>query len=324
LIGCTVFSDVTATADLDGAAVPFIHYSNNLNTTGSAHMWFFVPGEASGSHTATVTFSGPVQTICGSWALSGVAQSNAVDMTADGHLESNGRSLDVFIVTAAAGEMLFGTGADNSGVPGEYNGCGGAVSTARNTHDNGFCDSGSGVPAGVNIGTFTYTADNEESGSIIALFPSVTSLRRGSSGPDVSALQKTLIAAKFLKIDAPTGYFGRRTETALKAFQKAHSLDPVGYTDHKTLALLNQGTVSTTTSAPLTGAQGDAFSHQIEMQIKSLSAQIAAAASASTTPTIASATSTATSTAISSSVASSSSAASDNTASTTTTTSTSQ
>jgi hypothetical protein len=205
-------------------------------------------------------------------------------MTADGHLESNERSLDVFIVTAAANEMLFGTGADNSGAPGQYNMCSGAVSTTRNNHDNGFCDSGSGVPAGVHIGTFTYTADNEESGSIIALSPALKSLRRGSSGPDVSALQKTLIAAKFLNIDAPTGHFGAATERALKAYQKARGLDPVGHTDHKTLALLNQnqGTASATTSAPMTDEQRQAFSHQIEMQIKSLSAQIAARARAAT------------------------------------------
>lgn len=284
LIGCTVFSDVTATADLDGVAVPFIHYSNDLSTAESAHMWLFVPGEASGSHTATVTFSSPVQSICASWALSGVAQTSSVDTTADGHLGSNGdgTGLDISITTTTANEMLFGTGADNSGAPGEYNGCAGAISTPRNTKDNGFCDSGSGVPAGVNLGIFTYTAPNRESGAIIALSPSLRSLRRGSSGLDVITLQKTLIAAKFLKIDVPTSYFGAATEKALKAFQKAHGLDPVGYTGPKTWVLLNQGTTSTTTSAPMTEAQRQALIQQLQAQVKSLSAQIAARAATST------------------------------------------
>ena len=108
------------------------------------------------------------------------------------------------------------------------------------------------------------------------------SLQRGSSGLDVAALQKTLIAAEFLKIDAPTSYFGAATESALKAFQKAHGLDPVGYTGPKTRALLNQGTAFTATSAPMTEAQRQALIQQLQAQVKSLLAQIAARTATST------------------------------------------
>lgn len=52
----------------------------------------------------------------------------------------------------------------------------------------------------------------------------------GSEGSDVSALQSRLIAAGFLDISTPTGYFGPLTEAALAEYQRANGISPAsGY-----------------------------------------------------------------------------------------------
>jgi peptidoglycan hydrolase-like protein with peptidoglycan-binding domain len=105
-------------------------------------------------------------------------------------------------------------------------------------------------------------------------------LKRGSSGQDILQLQQILIAAGFLKIDAPTMYFGAQTEAALKAYQTAHGLDAVGYTGPKTRVLLNQGTVptasETASSTAMTDAQKQTLIATLEAQLQTLLAEITA------------------------------------------------
>lgn len=61
----------------------------------------------------------------------------------------------------------------------------------------------------------------------------------GSKGDDVSALQQILIEGGYLKIAAPTGYFGSLTKTALAAWQKANGISPAsGYFGPKSRAYL--------------------------------------------------------------------------------------
>lgn len=67
-----------------------------------------------------------------------------------------------------------------------------------------------------------------------ATAPSTTSFTRnltvGSKGDDVSALQQILINGGYLKIAAPTAYFGNLTKAALAAWQAASHISPaVGY-----------------------------------------------------------------------------------------------
>jgi peptidoglycan hydrolase-like protein with peptidoglycan-binding domain len=66
-------------------------------------------------------------------------------------------------------------------------------------------------------------------------------LNIGSRGADVTQLQVVLIAGGFLVIDAPTGYFGKLTFAAVKAYQKAHGLPQVGNVGPLTRAQLNKG-----------------------------------------------------------------------------------
>lgn len=65
-------------------------------------------------------------------------------------------------------------------------------------------------------------------------------LQLGSTGNEVVELQKVLIAEGFLKIAAPTGYFGPLTEAAVKAYQTAHGIEAVGIVGPKTRAELNK------------------------------------------------------------------------------------
>lgn len=66
-----------------------------------------------------------------------------------------------------------------------------------------------------------------------------TELTLGAKGVDVNELQSMLIAGGFLKIAAPTGFFGPMTAAAVKLYQAAHSIPATGYVGPRTLALLN-------------------------------------------------------------------------------------
>lgn len=61
---------------------------------------------------------------------------------------------------------------------------------------------------------------------------------RGDSGPDVLAIQKFLVEENLLDEENASGFFGPLTEAALKQWQSAHSLDPVGYAGPRTRAAI--------------------------------------------------------------------------------------
>ena len=62
----------------------------------------------------------------------------------------------------------------------------------------------------------------------------------GSQNPEVTALQQFLINKGYLNITAPTGYFGKATQAALIAFQKANGIFPIsGYFGSETRAVVN-------------------------------------------------------------------------------------
>lgn len=59
--------------------------------------------------------------------------------------------------------------------------------------------------------------------------------------PDVTELQKVLIAKGYLAITAPTGVFGTKTLAAVKAYQAANGVQVTGYVGPLTRAKLNAG-----------------------------------------------------------------------------------
>ena len=90
----------------------------------------------------------------------------------------------------------------------------------------------------------------------------------GDIGQDVLALQKYLAKEGFLST-APTGRFGPATVTAIKKFQKEHSIKQAGTVGPSTMEILNK-LVSPSSSVSTTLQQ------QVENQIKQLQAQIKA------------------------------------------------
>lgn len=83
--------------------------------------------------------------------------------------------------------------------------------------------------------------DNNGGGEVLgaATYSFGADLTIGSTGNDVIELQKILIALGYLKIDAPTGYFGPLTQAAVKLFQAAHGVPATGFVGPLTRAALN-------------------------------------------------------------------------------------
>lgn len=79
---------------------------------------------------------------------------------------------------------------------------------------------------------FVSVAFNGASGEILSSFSPTAGfvfardITLGISGNDVSALQQFLIAGGFLKIPAPTGYFGTLTKSALSGWQASLGIYP--------------------------------------------------------------------------------------------------
>ncbi|HVX90558.1 MAG TPA: immunoglobulin-like domain-containing protein [Candidatus Paceibacterota bacterium] len=85
-------------------------------------------------------------------------------------------------------------------------------------------------------------------GSVLgaSVFNFATDFGIGSTlDPDVTELQKILIAAGYLNIPAPTGFFGPLTEAAVKLYQAAHGIIQTGFVGPLTRDALNQGTGQT-------------------------------------------------------------------------------
>ncbi len=64
------------------------------------------------------------------------------------------------------------------------------------------------------------------------------SLSKGDSGEDVTDLQKFLISEGYLEDGKATGFFGTLTETAVKQWQSAHGIEPLGIVGPKTRAAM--------------------------------------------------------------------------------------
>src|SRR4051794_34495669 len=67
---------------------------------------------------------------------------------------------------------------------------------------------------------------------------SQATLKTGSKGPEVKALQQQLIAAGYKVVGGADGIFGRNTATSVAQFQKAAGLPATGEADAATRAAL--------------------------------------------------------------------------------------
>ena len=74
-------------------------------------------------------------------------------------------------------------------------------------------------------------------------------IKKGSSGSTVKAIQKKLISLGYLN-DTADGAFGNKTLNAVKAFQNARGLTATGEVDRTTYDALMSGSTATATTAP--------------------------------------------------------------------------
>ncbi|MBI5004416.1 peptidoglycan-binding protein [Candidatus Kaiserbacteria bacterium] len=126
--------------------------------------------------------------------------------------------------------------------------------------------------------TSTVTTENHQTTAGGESYHFAKNLSIGSRGTDVIELQKILITGGFLKITAPTGYFGPATKVAVIAYQQAHSITPaLGYVGTLTRAALNGGTTLSDEKASMI--------KKLQDQLKALLAKITALQTTSTTST---------------------------------------
>jgi hypothetical protein len=117
-----------------------------------------------------------------------------------------------------------------------------------------------------------------------ATFIFMRNLTIGSSGADITELQKRL-TAEGLYSGPISGYFGPLTAAAVKKFQSAHGLEAVGNVGPKTRGVLNQGgavlgaattSVSVTIPATKPSAERAELIRQLLAMIQELQKQLAA------------------------------------------------
>lgn len=118
------------------------------------------------------------------------------------------------------------------------------------------------TPAGEVLGAATTTATTSASIPVV-YYNFMVDFGIGTENLDVTNLQIILINAGYLKIDAPTGYFGPLTLAAVQQYQAAHGINTTGFVGPLTRAQLN-----TTPVTPL-------LSEAVKQKIKGILLQIA-------------------------------------------------
>jgi len=151
-------------------------------------------------------------------------------------------------------DVGYGGGGGEAGVI-YYSSGGGSSSPVITTTSTSTTSGGSS--AATTTPTTTTSTSTPSTGEVLgaSAYNFTSSLSVGSSGADVSALQQFLTSEGFYT-GPITGYFGPLTEAAVKAFQSKNNIDPTGNVGPLTIAVLNQGVISTTpeTSGSVLGA----------------------------------------------------------------------
>ena len=89
------------------------------------------------------------------------------------------------------------------------------------------------------IGSTSYaTAGQFLFGNVLSV-SAASSLRKNSTGSEVTKLQNNLITLNYLKSGAATGTYDSATENAVRKFQADYNLDVDGVAGTKTINLIN-------------------------------------------------------------------------------------
>jgi hypothetical protein len=97
-----------------------------------------------------------------------------------------------------------------------------------------------GTTAPVTTSPAQTTTSQTTSPASSALYTFTAFMSVGSSGAQVTNLQKYLSAKGFFS-GSPTGYYGALTQAAVKKYQTAHGINPAGYVGPGTRAAMNAG-----------------------------------------------------------------------------------
>ena len=89
------------------------------------------------------------------------------------------------------------------------------------------------------IGSATYSLTDSFILDDVVKVSAASSLRRNSTGSEVTKLQNNLIKLNYLKSGSATGKYDSATESAVKKFQTDYSLDADGVAGTKTLSLIS-------------------------------------------------------------------------------------
>jgi peptidoglycan hydrolase-like protein with peptidoglycan-binding domain len=110
---------------------------------------------------------------------------------------------------------------------------------------------GGGPPMGV-FGVFAPSPTTETAtapaGQVLgaSVYNFTSNFGLGTQDEDVTQLQTILITGGYLKITAPSGYYGPLTKAAVEAYQAANNISPAsGYVGPLTRAVLNKGVTPT-------------------------------------------------------------------------------
>ncbi|MEY4747467.1 MAG: hypothetical protein RLZZ416_516 [Candidatus Parcubacteria bacterium] len=132
---------------------------------------------------------------------------------------------------------------------------------------------GGGGPIGlfgaVNTNPAGVSSVNPPQGRVLgaSIFQFTRTLLRGMDGDDVRELQKILKEQGFLDVNEPSDHFGPLTENALKRFQSAHGLEPVGILGPLTRSLFNTQGTSDSTPPKLSESERGALIAQLQARL---------------------------------------------------------
>jgi|GEM_PF-2929224 len=262
-----------ATAD-DGSEVTVTSNDVDTSHSGTYHVDYEATDDAGNTGTATLTVNvsdadAPVITVPDDITVDSADNSGTeVDYTVTATDNEDGEvtpicspaSGSVFPIGTTEVDCSATDSSDNTGTAsfnvtvnftGSTGGGGGKLGTSGSSVPNFSATGGSVLGASA----FNFTVDFGEGSTL---------------DPDVTELQKILIADGYLNIPAPTGFYGPLTQAAVKLYQAAHGISTTGYVGPLTRGALNQGTGQSDTGTSIQEQIND-----LMQQVKDLQDQLA-------------------------------------------------
>ncbi len=236
----------SATAQINGSGSFYVSSNSNPSAASAAISGANLIISANGAGTTNIGIcsnSGQCGTFAATVSLGGSAAPSASSPVTFTEVISVGQTLSLLLSggqppyslsptsNAFAGMTLNSTILTLSGI------------AAGNTSINVCSANGACTPLSISVTAAISTASGTPSGNTTpssggTSYLFTTFISRGDKGATVTALQRKLTSLGFYS-GPVTGYFGDLTFTAVKAFQSANNISPVGYVGPSTRSVLN-------------------------------------------------------------------------------------